>query len=276
MSLTVQVAGMTDIGCVRANNEDNFGYDSRYGIYVVCDGMGGQAAGEVAAKIAVDAVLTYFRNGAKDNRFPIEGNVFQGLSAHGVLLASAIHQANQSIHQVAAENPSRTGMGSTIAAVLVHGGSYTIAHVGDSRIYQLREGAIRQLTNDHSLVMEQVRRGLITEEEARHSDMQNIIIRALGSGESVEPDVSEFEAEPGCTLLLCSDGLTRHVPDETINAIVERAPELPEACSMLVDAAKMAGGQDNITCMLLRFVEQGVMGRLFGGNASGPKWQDSM
>ncbi len=289
MSLTIQVAGDTDVGCVRTNNEDNFGYDWRYGIYVVCDGMGGQAAGEVASKLAVDTVLGYFRQAAEDKNYPVVGKVFEGMSQRAGALASAIQLANQAIHNAARQNPHQNGMGSTITAVLVDGKVYSIAHVGDSRIYLLRagsgaadgarrKGTIQQLTDDHSLVMEQVRRGLISMEEAQHSDMQNIIIRALGSEETVEPDLDDLVAEPGDTLLLCSDGLTRHVPDALILQIVQGAPSLKEACTALIEAAKQAGGQDNITCMLMRFVEKSWLQSMFGGNPGegGPKWQDSI
>src|SRR5512142_62618 len=213
MSLTVEVAGKTDVGCVRSNNEDNFGWDRRYGIYTVCDGMGGQAAGEIASKMAVDTVLTYFRQAAATNTYPTFGKVVEGVSEGAAALASAIHLANQEIHEAATAHAAQAGMGSTITAVLVKDKFFSIAHVGDSRIYLLRPHAdlIQQLTNDHSLVMEQVRRGLLTMEEAQRSEMQNIIIRALGPDETVQADLDDLLALPGDMLLLTSDGLTRHV-----------------------------------------------------------------
>jgi len=276
MSLTVQVAGNSDIGCVRANNEDNFGFDRRYGIYVVCDGMGGQAAGEVAAKTAVDTVQDYFRHAGKEKTYPSIGRTFEGVSRRANALASALQLANQVIHEAAAQDPRHKGMGSTIIAVLVDDQGYSIAHVGDSRIYLLRKGEIQQLTDDHSLVMEQVRRGLMTVEEAQRSEMQNIIIRALGSEENVEPDLGDRVAEPGDTLLLASDGLTRHVPDATISKIVEDAPALKPACDRLIETARLAGGHDNITCLLLRFSETSWLQNVFGGpDGTSPEWQDS-
>jgi serine/threonine protein phosphatase PrpC len=281
MSFSVQVAGKTDIGCVRSNNEDNYGYDWRYGIYVVCDGMGGQAAGEVASKLGVDTVLQYFREAASNGKPPAAGPVVEGVSARAGALASAIQLSNRAIKQMAADNPSQSGMGSTITAVLVEKEArlYSIAHVGDSRIYLLRpdEDVIQQLTADHSLVMEQVRRGLITLEEAQHSEMQNIIIRALGSEDTVEPDLDDRVAECGDVLLLCSDGLTRYVPDQQILAQVKAADDLMQACANLIQLAKDAGGADNITCLLLRFVERPWFKNLFGTfpGGGGPKWQDS-
>jgi len=277
MSLGIQVAGLSDLGCVRGNNEDNFGYDWRCGVYVVCDGMGGEAAGEVASKVAVDSVLDYCRQAVKnkESRPPIQ--VFEGVSARANILATAIQTANQQIRLSAAQNPKQRGMGSTIVAVLVDGGMYSIAHVGDSRIYLLRKGTIEQLTQDHSLVMEHVRRGLITAEQAQHSEIQNIILRALGTEEHVEPDLSDLVAQPGDTLLLTSDGLTRHVSDQGILEIVDRASSCKQACESLIDAAKQGGGQDNITTLILKFEEETWHRRLFGGSPGEgvPKWQNS-
>lgn len=256
LSLAVQVAARSDIGCVRLNNEDNYGYDADCGIYVVCDGMGGQAAGEVASKIGVDTILGYFREGEKTGQYPVPGQPFEGVSARANVLGQSIRRANQAIHDSARGDPERAGMGSTVVAALVEDGFFSIGHAGDSRIYLLRQGAIQQLTRDHSLVMEQVRRGLLTPEQARASDMQNIIIRALGADETVEPDLDDQAAQEGDILLLCSDGLTRHVPDESICDLVTGVAALPLAVGSLIEAARGAGGSDNITCMLLKFVKQ--------------------
>src|SRR5438045_583449 len=147
MSLVIQAAGNTDIGLVRKNNEDNFGYDLRHGIFVVCDGMGGQQAGELASKIAVDTVLDYFRNSEKVA--PVGGVSFEGVSQRAVGLASAVQLANQTIHESGARNPEHTGMGSTIVAVAVEGNLFSIANVGDSRGDVIRQNDVVQLTNDH-------------------------------------------------------------------------------------------------------------------------------
>jgi len=278
MSLTVKVAGRTDIGCVRQNNEDNFGYDTRYGIYVVCDGMGGQAAGEVASKMGVDTMLTYFRESA-DGHAPQVGPRFEGVSERASMLGSAIQLANGAIYQAAQAKQGQRGMGSTIVSVLVEDDFYSVGNAGDSRIYLIRNGQIEQITNDHSLVMEQVRRGLITREEAAASEMQNIIIRALGPEESVQPDLDDRQAWPGDVLVLCSDGLTRHVSDENICQIVTGVAALSLACDELIEAARDGGGHDNITCLLLKFEEQTwwerIKSRLCPGGGS-PKWQNSI
>jgi len=275
MSLDVQVAGLTDVGCVRTNNEDNFGYDQRCHIYVVCDGMGGAAAGEVASKLGVDTVLTYFREASKTHVFPAYGKQFEEHSERANALASAIQLANEAIFEMGNMHAAQHGMGSTVVAVHTHGNFFSIGHVGDSRIYLVRQGEIQQLTNDHSLVMEQVRRGLITREEAERSDMQNIIIRALGSEQSVLPDVDDLVALPGDVLVLASDGLTKHVRDEWMLGIVQEAPTIEAACRDLIDAAKAHGGDDNITCILLKMVERPWYKRFFPGG-SFKKWQNSI
>ena len=263
MSFLIQAAGNTDVGLVRANNEDNFGYDLRCGIFVVCDGMGGQQAGEVASKIAVDTVLDYFRRSARDVT-RVGGSSFEGVSDRAVGLANAIQLANQSIHETASRDLRHAGMGCTIVAVLVEGDFFSIANVGDSRIYLIRENSLVQLTNDHSLVMEQVRRGLMTMEEAEHSKVQNVIVRALGIDDSVEPDLEDHQLTAGDVLLLCSDGLSRYVKDERMIEVVTQESSLEKACADLVEAAKAGGSDDNITCLLLRAIHPSWRDRWFG------------
>jgi serine/threonine protein phosphatase PrpC len=275
MNLVVQAAGKTDVGVVRTNNEDNFGFDVRHGIFVICDGMGGQAAGELASKIAVDTVLGYFRHDPRRAASPVLGRSFEGVSERATALANAIQLANQAIQEAASHNAQHTGMGSTIVAVRAEGNLFSIANVGDSRIYLVREGGIQLLTRDHSLVMEQVRRGLMTLEEAENSKMQNVIVRALGSEDSVEPDLEDHEFAPGDVLLLCSDGMSRFVKEGTMVEVVGRNAALEPACEELIEAAKSAGSDDNITCLLLRAVEQTWQGRLFGRLTSNNSQQSS-
>jgi PPM family protein phosphatase len=252
LNAAVQVAGRTDVGCVRSNNEDSFGYDSDWGVYVVCDGMGGQAAGEVASQLGVDTVLEYFRRYSAEGNYPLIGENFDDISPQANALASAVQAAGIRIFHEALEHPERQGMGSTIVALLARNGKASIAHVGDSRAYLLRDGKIRQLTTDHSLVMEHVRRGLMTVEEAERSSIQNIITRALGSEENAEPDVQDVEVSPGDTFLLATDGLTKLVKEPRLLEITKSAPTLEQACEALVAAARAAGGDDNITCLLVR------------------------
>jgi protein phosphatase len=273
MTLSIKVAGKTDVGEVRKNNEDNFGYDTRLGIFVVCDGMGGAAAGEVASRLGVETVLTYFRDAARSKSYPQVGEPVEGVSERGNALASAIQSANAAIFESGSSSESRRGMGSTIVAVLIKDDLFSIAHVGDSRIYLIRQGEIQQLTDDHSLVMEQVRRGLISREQAERSEMQNIIIRALGSEATVEPDVDDMKVVPNDILVLASDGLTKHVNDAGMLHIITEATSLDNACTDLIEAAKNHGGDDNITCVLIKLVDVPWYKRfLFGG---GDKWQSS-
>lgn len=271
MALAIQAAAKTDVGLVRANNEDNFGYDIGLGIFVVCDGMGGQAAGEIASKIAVDTVLKHFRHGPHQDRVQVVGRGFGEVSERANQLANAIHLANQAMHQSVARNPNRSGMGSTIVAVYVQGSQFSIAHVGDSRIYLVRGEVIQQLTSDHSLVMEQVRRGMITMEQAETSKMQNVILKALGSEESVEPDLADHELTVGDVLLLCSDGLSRYAKEDSMAKAISSASSLERACDDLIALAKTGGSDDNITCMLLRAVQQSRRGLVIGWLTAGSR-----
>jgi serine/threonine protein phosphatase PrpC len=249
MSLTLEVAGRTDVGRVRPSNEDNFGYDQRLGIFVVCDGMGGHAAGEVASEIAVNTILTYFRERAPR----VDDNAFLEDAPVGArLLAEAVKKANDAILDYAEANKNTSGMGTTLVAARFCDGVCSIANVGDSRIYLFREGQLMQLTEDHSLVMEQVRRGMLTVEEAKRSSVQNIITRALGTEEGTLPDLGEFPAQDGDILVLTTDGVLRHVADEEMSTILLQLPSLEAACQTMIDAANEGGGEDNSTCVLVR------------------------
>ena len=249
MSLTLDVAGLTDVGRVRTSNEDSFGYDERLGIFVVCDGMGGHAAGEVASSIAVETVLRYFR----EHEATLKQEAYLDDAPLGArMLAEAVKQANDAILEYAEAHKNTSGMGTTLVAARIVEGSVSIANVGDSRIYLLREGELLQLTEDHSLVMEQVRRGMLTLDEAKRSSAQNIITRALGTDETTLPDLGEFPAQAGDVLLLATDGVLRHVEDKEIREILLQIPSLNAACETLITAANDGGGDDNSTCILIR------------------------
>jgi serine/threonine protein phosphatase PrpC len=261
MKVAIQVAGKSDVGLVRTNNEDNLGFDTGTGVFVVCDGMGGQNAGERASKIAVDTVMDYFRKAPKEGR-EVFGRVFERLSARANALARAIQLANQAIHEEAGRDTKYAGMGTTIVAIAVEGDEFSVAHVGDSRAYLLRGGVLQQLTNDHSLVMEQVRRGLLTPEDAEKSTIQNVIVRSLGAEESVDPDLADHELLPGDVLMMCSDGLSHFVHDNVLSEklAANSSPEL--ACDDLIQAAKTGASNDNITCLVL--------------SATTPSWSERM
>ena len=248
MHLGLEVVGRSDVGRVRASNEDSYGCDMRQGVFVVCDGMGGHAAGEVASKIAVDTVLSYFRD-----KEPLAADMSLADAPLGAqMLSDAVNKANEHILEYAEGHASASGMGTTLVAARFDDGKFTIAHVGDSRIYLMREDTLLQLTEDHSLVMEQVRRGIMTLEEAKLSSAQHIITRALGTEDNSPPDLAEFPAEPGDVLMLTTDGVLRHLEDSQIHDVLRDAPTLQAACDKLIDMALAAGGEDNATCVLVR------------------------
>jgi serine/threonine protein phosphatase PrpC len=256
LSLSIEVAGKTDVGCVRVSNEDSFGYDLDRGIFVVCDGMGGHASGEVASRMAVESLLTYFRQSPHDPASRADENgITAVLSDRALVLEEAIQVANMVICKAAGEHEKHAGMGSTIVCALVEQDVFSVGHVGDSRAYLIREDGIQQLTQDHSLVARQTKLGLISPEDAKKSALQNVITQALGSENTIAPDVDDLVAVSDDVLLLASDGLTGALSDEEIMRTVNSAATLGQACENLVQAAKLAGGRDNITCLLVRFVD---------------------
>lgn len=241
----------TDKGQVRENNEDSFRMAPELNLFVLSDGMGGQASGEIASRIATDAIVEYCRRAAHLPRVtPAERRSGSSESSRG--LAAAIERANASIRETARKNEQYLGMGATVAAVQVEGERMSVAHVGDSRVYRLRSGGLERLTNDHSFVAEQVRRGIIAEQEAEKSQLQNVLLRALGQENEVEVEVSEELLLDDDTILLCSDGLTRELSDAQIAAILAETDGAQTAADRLVDFANEAGGEDNITAIVLR------------------------
>lgn len=251
MKLTTDAAALTDVGIVRHNNEDNYAYDTDTGVYVLCDGMGGQAAGEVASSLAIQTVMSYFTEGERTSHFPKVGETPAGLSDSAVAVVSAIRLADQAVREASAANQGHAGMGCTIVVARVHNDGVTIGHVGDSRAYLLREGEVRPLTIDHSLVMEQVRRGYITAEQAEHSSMQNILLRALGA-EHGEPDVQEVPVEQGDLFVLLCDGVYKVLSREELKSALQSSEDLEQVAHALVEAAKAHNSDDNLTCVLFR------------------------
>jgi protein phosphatase len=234
-------AAVSDRGRKRPSNEDAFGFSVEDGIYLVCDGMGGAAAGEIASSVAVDKVLHLLAGHSQNGSAPMPGAV------EGAILA-----ANDAIFSRAQEDKRLSGMGTTLVALAAKENRVWVLNIGDSRCYRLRNGSLKLLTLDHSLVEEQVRMGRMTRSEALRSPYKNVITRALGTQGQVTPDVFEMEAEPQDLFLLCTDGLTRELPDEVIASLLSKDAPLEELCSSLVDGAKVAGGHDNITCLLVR------------------------
>jgi serine/threonine protein phosphatase PrpC len=240
---TVQfvAAAVSDCGCKRPSNEDAFGYSVEHGVYVVCDGMGGAAAGEIASSLAIEEMMRCLAGDARDKTAPLEE-----------LVGQAIHAANESIHSRAQSNVRISGMGTTLVGLAAEGKRVLVFNVGDSRCYRLRSLRLEQISQDHSLVQEQVRMGRMTGAEAKRSPLRSVITRALGTQKSVTPDLFELVAEPGDLFLLCSDGLTGELTDALIGSMLAVDLPLNDLCARLVKAAKEAGGHDNITCLLVR------------------------
>ena len=232
-------AALTDRGRKRPSNEDAFGYSIEHGVYVVCDGMGGAAAGEVASSLAVAEVMQLLTNRPGANPLPADAE-------------KAVAVANEAIFSRSQRSQKLNGMGTTLVALLVEERHAWMLNVGDSRGYRLRNSKLEQITLDHSLVEEQMRLGQMSLEEALRSPLKNVITRALGTQSLVTPDVFELETEPGDLFLLCSDGLTREISDPLIESLLQLDLPLEILCSRLVAAANQAGGHDNITCLLVR------------------------
>lgn len=250
----------SDIGRKRSHNEDCFAVEPGFGLYVVCDGMGGGNAGEVASRMAIDTILAHVRvaaQGPSDDRFH-DPNV----SAVTNQLASAIRAANETVYKASWEQAHYAGMGTTVVAARLSEQYVSIAHVGDSRLYLLRDGVMQPLTLDHSWVAEQVAQGYMTEAEAECSPRRNIVTRALGVESTVDIDLAEIPVFNGDLLLLCTDGLTRGVGTEDIVQILNRPEDLRDKTDRLIALANQAGGEDNVTVMLVS-VERGATDRLW-------------
>ena len=242
----------SDAGRVRVNNEDSFCLAPEINLFILSDGMGGQASGEVASRLATETIVAYCREAQVTPSSALTGTHMAGLSDISNRLASAIRLANRVVHQAADQTPEQHGMGATVVAIWLVDQRMSLAHVGDSRAYRLRGEALEQLTEDHSFVAEQVRRGSMTEQEAAGSNLQNVLLRALGVDPDVQVEVNEHMLLEGDTILLCSDGLTRELSDAQIAAILGDAEDAQEAADRLVDLANQAGGEDNITAVVVR------------------------
>src|SRR5512133_2286304 len=238
MLIVAEEAHKTDTGRQRHANEDS--YYARAPMFAVADGMGGAQAGEVASRIAAGAFE--------------RGQVSDDPSAEGQLEEIA-QKANRKIHKLAQEDSSRAGMGTTLTAALLRDDELALGHVGDSRAYVLRDGKLKRLTKDHSLVEELRRQGRLTEEQAEEHPQRSIITRALGPEPSVNVDTMTFPARDGDVFLLCSDGLTTMVSDDEIQQILTEARSLRIAVKELVEAANRGGGRDNITAVAFRLAD---------------------
>ncbi|MCA9513959.1 MAG: serine/threonine-protein phosphatase [Myxococcales bacterium] len=247
-------AALTDVGMKRSGNEDAYVVAEEYGLYVVCDGMGGHASGEVASEMTTNEVVNFMRGyfGDGDTSLPYEAE--EGTSLDERILSNSIQHANDKVYVSGMKDPKLEGMGTTIVAVKDGGDCLILGHVGDSRIYRYRAGSLEQLTRDHSLLNHKIDMGeLKTEEEIKGFKHGNIIVRAIGLKDYVRPETQIVDRQAGDVLILCSDGLSDLVDDWAIENVVEaNQDDLEEIATILVRMANDRGGKDNITVLCVR------------------------
>lgn len=231
--------GKSDVGLKRSNNEDAFASRLEKGLFVLADGMGGEAAGEVASRIFIDSTLEVFSKG--ENRS--EEETLERVQ-------DAFRLANERMMNHVRRNPQHHGMGCTAELVAFYNQDFILGHVGDSRTYLCRQGKLRQLTHDHSLIQNQIDQGLIAPAEARRHSRRNVILRAVGTDETLALDLIRGKILPGDLFLLCSDGLTDLVDDALIQGVLTLPSSLPQKVERLIEMAKSEGGFDNITVIL--------------------------
>lgn len=253
--LVIQAVGLSDRGLKRGHNEDSLSVVSDVGLYIVADGMGGHNAGEVASRQAIESIVDFLRRCQNEDvtwPFAHEPN----LNEHENMIVTAVKLANRDVCNLSLEHQEYSGMGTTLVTLMKFPGErkVAIAHVGDSRCYCLRDGRLSQVTLDHSWVAEQLQKGIITADEAKNHRWKNVITRALGNKLDVEVDVQTNDIQPGDTYMLCSDGLSGMVDDETLERIMVENPDLEECVRQLIQSANSVGGLDNISVILVRFL----------------------
>lgn len=251
----IEIVGLTDVGSVRDHNEDAISSKESLGLAVLADGMGGHRGGEVASAITVSTIL---ENLTKKLRKLKDGATDEetGYSLESMAVHTAIAKANSNVLTSSSENKQYQGMGTTVVVLLFYDNRYTIAHVGDSRLYRLRDDLLEQITRDHSLMQELIDRGFYTPEQARKSLNKNLVTRAIGVDENVQIDVQEDIALVGDIYLLCSDGITDMIEDSLIHEILrENSENLEAAAAELVRQANAHGGKDNISALLAKPVK---------------------
>lgn len=248
--MAIESRSISDVGLKRPLNEDSFSFNDDEGLYVVADGMGGHAHGEVASRIAVETITDFIKLTSGDREITWPFGIDDDLTLNSNRLKTSIRFANQKLLEHTLQDSDCDGMATTVVAVLIEESVADIAHVGDSRVYLVRSGDIRCLTNDHSWVNEQVTSGVIDQEQARTHPLRNVVTRALGGKPDLEVDVQTLELETDDRILLCSDGLTTMLDDDEILAVVLDGGV--DQADRLVEAANRNGGEDNTTTILLR------------------------
>ncbi len=269
LSTKLEIVNQSDVGLRRPHNEDSTITDGRSGLVILADGMGGYNAGEVASGIAVKTVIDLVRAGVdREDRNAVDGET--GLSRQTIVLRDAIRRANKVIYQTAQSQPQCQGMGTTVVACLFFDDQVSIAHVGDSRLYRVRNNRFEQLTMDHSLLQELVDRGFYSMEEAQRATNKNYVTRALGVEPNVEVEVHEDAAKKNDYYMLCSDGLSDMVEDEDIHLTISTFnANLDTIGQQLIQLTNDNGGRDNVSIMLAHVVEsfavrKGILSKVLG------------
>lgn len=248
---SISFCGKSDVGMKRQRNEDSFAIEADYGFFIVADGMGGHAGGDVASLIAAETARDFLKEALSGSEIRWPFGVDHSLPRNINILSSGIRLANMRIFNES--TGIRRGMGTTMAVLLLQEQKAYVCHVGDSRIYRIRNNYIEQLTEDHSLVADEIRRGAITRDEARSFALRNILTRAVGTSEDVECDCRIEDLKNGDIFLLCSDGLTEMLEDSEILAIVNGSGEAERSCEDLIRKANEKGGDDNVTAIVVEF-----------------------
>jgi len=270
MDLTqvLEIASCTDPGMVRSHNEDSIAADAANGLVVLADGMGGYNAGEVASGMATTVIVTEMQQTLQNVQpYAIDEKTNKEIGAR--LVREQVLKANSSIYQAAQSQPQYAGMGTTLVVALFYDNRVLVAHLGDSRLYLLRDGKFKQVTRDHSLLQEQIDSGLITPEQAKKAQHKNLVTKALGIDPSVEPEIHEYPTQVGDIYLLCSDGLCDMVDDDDIGMTLQALGANLKLCAQqLVQMANDNGGRDNVSVILVRVLKgfpgpRGVMAKMF-------------
>jgi PPM family protein phosphatase len=265
----LRVVGQTDTGKVREHNEDTIAFDSEIGLLVLADGMGGYNAGEVASGIAVKTIVNLVRESVEREDMRVQDSE-SGMSRPSIILRDAIHRANKIIYQTAKTQPQCEGMGTTVASALFFDNRIAIAHVGDSRLYRLRDDKFEQVTMDHSLLQELVDRGFYSAEEAQRAANKNYVTRALGVEPNVEVEVQEVPVQKGDYYIVCSDGLSDMVEDDDIHLTISTfGANLDTVAKQLIQLANDNGGRDNVSVVMAHVVDtfpanKGLLDKLLG------------
>jgi protein phosphatase len=247
--MRLRVGAGTDTGRVRALNEDAYISRAEEGLFVVCDGMGGAPAGEVASKLAIDAIVRALDGGGQSGAAPSPA---PAVRPHTKRLAEAVQQSNEFIYDQAQKDPRQAGMGTTVVGAWIRGSHVGVAHVGDSRAYLWRDDRLEPLTRDHSLVEAHIAAGLIDAGRSLPAENQNVLVRVVGREPHVDVDVRDVRVQPGDYVLLCSDGLTRMVPESELAGAIQRLQDPQRICDYLIAIANQNGGSDNITVVVVQ------------------------